>query len=213
MAANSVSQLLSHQQENSLLDVIDDCSTEDISSLIELIETPPLYPDRQRTITVNTNNLGAKISNIGRLNAETYDTQGLVYLSDDDVVLSQRFGLELAKLIALMRNDPDIFAASLFNVHNPWHLETEDYGVNHVCKSSFGSVSMLIRAKDFRGAVDHYLTPDYDGISGCDWSICHFAKKLNKKLVATRMSYIQHIGLYGVNNSPLVNDFADNFVE
>jgi hypothetical protein len=213
MATDSISQLMSHQRTNTLLDVIDDCSTEDISLLRSLVSNPSDSVNIQRRLTINERNLGLEINHICKLNDDIYDKQEFVYLADNDVAYSLSFDRELQKLKQLMHNDPSIFASTLFNVHNPWHLETEAFGDDHVCKTSFGGVSILIRAEDFRDAMDFYLSPEYLGIKGWDWAICHFAKLRNKKMVASKMSFVQHIGLYGQNTSPTHVDIADNFVE
>lgn len=210
MATDSISQLMSHQRNNTLLDVIDDCSTEDISLLRSLVSNPPDSRNIQQRLTINERNLGVEINNICRLNDDVYDKQEFVYLADNDAAYSKRFDRELQKLRQMMQNDSNIFASTLFNVHNAWHLETEDYGDEHVCKTSFGGISILIRAKDFGDAMDFYLSPDYLGIKGWDWAVCHFAKLQNKRMVASKTSYVQHIGSNGVH----VNvDIADNFVE
>ena len=212
MAASSIGQLIEHQQPNSLIDVIDDCSTEDISPVRSLFKMQPEPATKQRRLTVNERNLGLEINHICKLNDPIYDEQEFVYLADNDVEYSRSFGRELQRLKQFMTDDPAIFASTLFNVHNDWHLETEDYGVGHVVKTSFGGVSILIRAIDFRDAMDFYLSPEYLGIRGWDWAVCHFAQLQKKKMVSSRMSFVQHIGLYGVNTSPTNNDIADNFV-
>ncbi len=213
MAAKSIQQLLNYQTEHSLVDVIDDCSTEDISALSSLFNEPHNGATKERRLTVNERNLGLEINHICKLNDPIYDEQEFVYLADNDVAYSRYFDRELRTLKRLMQDDPSIFASTLFNVHNDWHLETGDYGNEHVVKTSFGGVSILIRAKDFRDAMDFYLTPEYLGTRGWDWAICHFAKLQDNKMVSSRMSYVQHIGLYGVHTSPTNNDIADNFVE
>lgn len=214
LAIKTLNSLSLNQIDYSLIHLIDDCSTDNIDIVKDFFSKKRIF-NNNLLLEINNSNLGVECNNIQRLNNEIYNSQQFVYLSDNDIEFSSIFYVELQKLIEVMQNDINIFASTLFNYNTDksCHAEIGNYSKEYVLKNSFGGCSILVRVKDFIDAMAFYLSKDYDYIKGWDWAFCWYAKKQNKKLVATKNSYVQHIGEIGVNSQIGNFDCANNFIK
>lgn len=207
IAEQSINDLCSKINIGDTIHIIDDCSKFSLQDALL---------KKQNSIntiyTINKENLGVENNNIQRLNNNIYNICDFVYLSDNDVEYSSLFHDKLINLKQLMETNDNIFASSLFNFDAGSHFVKSTYNENYVIKNSIGGVSMLIRVKDFKVAMLHYMSNEYRGVKGWDWSVCEYARLHKKILIATKNSYIQHIGIEGVNSTKNNYDFANNFV-
>lgn len=175
--------------------------------------------DSRVNIFLADENNGVEYANINRLEYFNVKDDLYVYLTDNDVEFSSQFEDILNNTYHLLKNTPDVFAATFFNVTpNGCHDiigQGFTYGnLKYVCKRSFGGISVLLKVSDFVNAMKHYNSLDYNGNFGWDWALCHYGTKvLGKRLIATYESYIQHTGSIGVNSKIDKFDCADNFVK
>jgi len=184
-----------------ILHVIDDCSTEN---------TEDILMKYQLNMCFNQNkiNLGVQANNKGRLNNMLYDHEEFVYLTDSDVLYSSKFESELQKLKSVMERDKTILVGTLFNCTTRGHSNSiiRNYNEDYVVKKTCGGVSMLIRVEDFKNAIERYSNIDWD------WAVGFYADYTNKKIIATKQSFIEHIGIIGVNSAWNDYDKATDFV-
>ncbi|MFY7964660.1 MAG: hypothetical protein ACOVO1_07170 [Chitinophagaceae bacterium] len=216
LATESIMKLVMQKPSNSIVDVIDDCSKESLFELEYLLNEPLSNHFPKNQLRQNKVRLGVELNNINRLNDSIYDNQEFVYLTDNDVCYSRLFYIQLEKLKNLMIEDKSIFASTLFNYNivGSCHPEIGNYNEDYVLKNSFGGVSMLIRVEDFKKAMEYYQSPNYRYVKGWDWAVCHYGISVeNKKLVATKNSYVQHVGIEGENSTKERYDYANNFIK
>lgn len=218
IAIPSLQQLIKATNEGSKHPIVitDDGSTDNTLNCYLLALTKK---HASRYICVNLlTHAGVEQNNIKRLlftPAYFLINYEFVYFTDDDMQYSSQFLQQLNQVKEYMLHNNNIFAATLFNVNHlrsPTHTpvgEIDGYDI----KPSFGGCSMLIRTVDFSNAMQHYTSRQYNGNQGWDWAICHYAQQQNKLLIATKNSYVQHIGKTGVNSNPNAYDFATNFID
>lgn len=223
IAIKSISDLLNKNKYNLPVLVQDDCSTEVEIKRFLTTHDAASNIDGLRS---NEKNIGCDANNITRLdilkeigsNTENFAANTFVYLTDDDMLYSNSFGIALQRMLAIMQNDSDILAGTLFNVKQ--HPVIKDYAYSgvlqhYVVKQSFGGCSVLIRVQDFLDAMSFYQSSEYKnfgGLIGWDWGLCTYARKTKRMLISTNNSYVQHTGITGVNSTPHKFDCAENFV-
>jgi glycosyltransferase involved in cell wall biosynthesis len=223
IAIKSISDLLNKNKYNLPVLVQDDGSTEvEIKKFLSQIHNICNID----ALSSYETNKGCEINNITRLqtlldigaSTENFAANTFVYLTDDDMLYSNSFGIALQRMLAIMQNDTDILAGTLFNVKQ--HPVIKDYAYSgvlqhYVVKQSFGGCSVLIRVQDFLDAMQFYQSAEYKnfgGLIGWDWGLCTYARKTKRMLIATNDSYVQHTGITGVNSTPHKFDCAENFV-
>ena len=160
-------------------------------------------------------NLGVEKSNINRLEPFILKDSDYVYLTDSDMIYSSQFYKQLMAAKEVLESNSDVFAISLFSLnHTGTHPVRFYYGSNpnYNAKQSFGGCSVLIKYIDFKQSMEFYQSDKYEGKQGWDWALCHYAHKQNRTLLATSLSFVQHIGKEGVNSSPICFDSAINFI-
>lgn len=227
IAMQSISDLITKVKMKFPIFIQDDASTElgiNTQMLIFHNQIMNFYLNR------NEQNIGCELNNINRLDFIINSLQNLgkhiefindcfVYLTDDDMLYSNHFLIQLKRLLVILENDSSILAGTLFNVNN--HTVIEEYKFSgilqtYLIKQSFGGCSVLIRIKDFIDAIQFYESQEYKNygaLPGWDWALCTYARKEKKILISTQNSYVQHIGVNGVNSKTNKYDSADNYID
>ena len=210
---NSIENIVKSICENSLY-IFDDCSQD--KDLLNFYKKIISY-DKRVSVFISPENKGVEFANINRLSNFNISNDAYVYLTDNDVVFSSQFDAVLNSAYHLLKNNDNIFAVTLFNVEpNGCHnIISESFSFNKYeffYKRSFGGVSVLIKVDDFINAMKFYQSKEYKGNFGWDWGLCNYSEFVGRYLVSTKNSYIQHIGINGVNSSADKFDNANNFV-
>lgn len=190
---------------NTIVHVTDDCSTEE--DLISFLEK---YNINNKLITLNkfknSVNIGSKNNYKNSiLSFEDKDVDFIINL-DSDCILNKNW---LVKINELINNFNENIICSSF-----------------CCKYHNGNPSNYLK----NISEDYYERETLNGLGVCfpkklidDFKIYtnkHFDEYLCKELknkhnmtcICTSMSYIQHIGVYGVHSNPYTCDISDNFL-
>ena len=214
IAIQSINDLIAKTRGDKIY--IDDDGSDDIILLRYLIELTSDDPNKFFAISTSEN-YGVDYNNSNRLIdwQDEIDQNQYVYLTDSDMIYSSQFYKQLMAAKEVLESNKDIFAISLFSLNHTgthpvkWHYTNNP---NYNVKSSFGGCSVLIKYSEFKQSMEFYQFEKYDGKQGWDWALCHYAHNQNRTLLATSLSFVQHIGEEGVNSSPMCFDSAINFV-
>lgn len=218
IAVPSIQQLLTRTNNGLTIPIVinDDGSTDEQLNLF-LLSLKKKFNCKNINVQL-LKHAGVEEANVNRIECTPsyfLINHSFVYFTDDDMNYSSKFIVQLNELKEYMLQNNHVFAATLFNVNHfrsPAHMPIGIIDNYHI-KPSFGGCSMLIRTTDFLNAIEFYKQKNYNGKPGWDWAICHYAHAQGKLLIATKDSYVQHVGISGVNSTPHTFDFAINFIE
>jgi hypothetical protein len=138
-----------------------------------------------------------------------------LFLTDNDIVYSSKFLEQLKKGVGFIGSGNNSII-TFFDT--PSHKIIDEYDENYNLKQSVGGASLLLKTNTMFNALKYTLKNGYtdSAKTSWDWGMVNYCKENNIKILSTKNSYVQHIGIDGVHSrSNLPNSFdeAKNFIE
>tara|TARA_Y100001980_G_C14429036_1_gene218018 strand:+ start:80 stop:820 length:741 start_codon:yes stop_codon:yes gene_type:complete len=198
---------LSHSNlENSIICIIDDCSTD--ANTINLIKNfkinnIPIIKIR------NANNLGISKSLLRGFETLLPKCYYLTNI-DSDVIMKKNWLSTLEYTYNKVKNSNlkgSDYIITGFNCSVCVHPIIKQYdSFNH--KKSIGGINMFFHYKLFKRIFKKILL---DNKNHWDWRVVDKAHELNILLITTKSSVIQHIGITGMNSDKQKYDYAEDY--
>lgn len=179
--------------------VFDDCSTEYDEQYLK-----NKYPMADR-ITINKENLGADY-NTQKLFKSFIDSDNeYLFIADSDLVFNTNVLKHIEDGIQELEEKNEIVIFSLFNAHT--HKTIGNYSERFEIKKDIGSAGAVISKE----AVKKFIDKQYSGEVSFDNFYCNMLTKEGAKILCTKNSYVQHIGIVGQNSFLDSVDMGINF--
>ena len=89
------------------------------------------------------------------------------------------------------------------------HKIIKDYG-NFYLKNTIGGINMFFNKNVYKKFILNIMSKG-DKIYGWDWEVCYEAPNQNCKIIVTKPSVIQHIGIEGLYSSKKSYNIAEDF--
>lgn len=168
--------------ENCYLFIKDDCSTDE--RVINLLNTYKF--NVKRSMTFNPENLGCDLNVLSCMEQGFTQETDYVFVLDSDAYYHPEW---LNKNIELLEKENNIGMAGTFNMEK--HEVLEDKG-DYVIKKSIGGFSVAVHRKIFENIPKEIEW---------DWKATRICKELGYKILATKESYSEHLGIIGTHAS------------
>jgi glycosyltransferase involved in cell wall biosynthesis len=200
-----------HILEGTIINITDDASTD--SKTQELIKS---FIESNEKIKVNffknEINLGSKINYEKSLCTFINENVDFIINLDSDCVFHNDWMLEIKKIISLFGEN--LLCSSFFcemhlgNPKNGLHIiKNEISGDVYVERDTLNGLGICFPKKILNEFLNKQITKHFDSYLTDD-----LKKKYGLRCICTSVSYIQHIGEYGVNSRPNFYDKSNKFI-
>ena len=176
--------------------IYDDCSTE-----IDELFLRDQFPNASN-IVVRKANLKAD-RNMAQMYRDFFDTGDDLFIgADSDMIFRPDFLNIVLKLIEKTDGVLSLYNSSLHKAISELKAGDEDC----VIKRHIGAAGVVFTRKIIEDIIENVQ------IGGTyDWRWAEFLQQQGRRLIVTKKSYVQHIGIDGENNNLEVYDFGENF--
>ena len=204
----SLTSLFKTQFENDTLWAYDDGSREDPRTT-ELLKNLKDKDNLTIKVKLSPVHLGCdyRVYN-SVMNTLEHTDDKFIFLLDSDGIYNPRW-LNLVKTELEELNDESVAALSIFN--SPSHDTLDEYNKELNAKRSVGGFAVALNREVFEKLNPNLVLPNHSGFSW-DWQLIDIANEMNYKLLCTKSSYAQHVGVSGIHSNSTLYDKAEDFV-
>lgn len=186
--------------QNTCVRIFDDCSMEYDKQYLK-----QKYPMADK-ITINKQNLGADY-NTQKMCKDFADSDNeYLFIADSDLVFNTDILEQIKNGIKELEEKNETVIFSLFNAHT--HKAIGDYSERFEIKKDIGSAGTVISKE----AVKKFINKEYSNKKiSFDNFYCNMLTKEEAKILCSKNSYVQHIGIIGQNSFINSVDMGINF--
>jgi len=207
----SLDSLLKCDFENDKLWIYDDKSapTTKVPNLLKSIE-PPVGLEIKTELSKIHLGCDLRVFNSVRETLEQTNDEFIFLLDSDGIYNPSWVPFVKDKIDELFRTSAyPIAALSIYNSDN--HLIVEDYDKDLLEKNSMGGFALALNREVFHKINPSVVLPQHNSFSW-DWQFVKIANNMGYKLLCSRQSYAQHIGVVGAHSNPSAFDQTSNFI-
>lgn len=185
--------------QNTCVRIFDDCSTEYDKQYLK-----EKYPMVDK-ITINKENLGADYNTQKMFKDFANSDNEYLFIADSDLVFNTDILKQIDDEIKELKEKNETVIFSLFNAHR--HKAIGEYSERFEIKKDIGSAGTVISKE----AVKKFINKEYSGKVSFDNFYCKCLTKEGAKILCSKNSYVQHIGITGQNSFLNSVDMGINF--
>lgn len=185
--------------QNACVRIFDDCSTEYDEQYLK-----EKYPMADK-ITINEKNLGADYNTQKMFKDFANSNNEYLFIADSDLVFNTDVLKHIENGIHELEEKKEIVIFSLFNAHT--HKTIGNYSEIFEIKKDIGSAGTVISKE----VVKKFIDKPYSGKLSFDNFYCNMLTAEGAKILCSKNSYVQHIGITGQNSFLNSVDMGINF--